>query len=165
MEHASVADLSVLAVAHLALHLKTGLGQIDGEGACGAGRDPEQRRHLGGCLFTVLTVLTVFPAAGRPPLASLTAFCRYRSEPSEDERLPVDAGHFTLQARSPKVSGKTCRAEGENKASGRYLDPNLIHCVAAPFSPRRRRQLNHAHPPSPDWPLIFPCHAHCPSEA
>lgn len=140
MEHASVANLSVLAVAHLALHLKTGLGQIDGEGACGAGRDPEQRRHLGGCR------LTVFTAAGRPPLASLTAFCRYRSEPSEDERLPVDAGHFTLQARSQKVSGKTCRAEGGNKASRRYLDPNLIHCVAAPFSPRRRRQLNHAPP-------------------
>lgn len=143
MEHASVADLSVLAVAHLALHLKTGLGQIDGEGACGAGRDPEQRRHLGGCYFTVFTV---FPAAGRPHLASLTAFCRYRSEPSEDERLPVDAGHFTLQGLFTESKRKTCRAEGGNKASGRYLDPNLIHCVAAPFSLCRRRQLNHAHP-------------------
>lgn len=34
MEHASVADLSVFDVAHLALNLKTSLGQVDGEGPC-----------------------------------------------------------------------------------------------------------------------------------
>lgn len=34
MEHASVADLSVLAVAHLALNLETRLGQVDRESAC-----------------------------------------------------------------------------------------------------------------------------------
>lgn len=38
MEHAPVADLSVFAVAHLALNLKTRLGQVDREGPCNTNR-------------------------------------------------------------------------------------------------------------------------------
>lgn len=38
MEHASVADLSVFAVAHLALNLEARLGQVDGEGPCNTNR-------------------------------------------------------------------------------------------------------------------------------
>lgn len=51
---------------------------------------------------------------------SLTAFRRHGSEPAEDKRLPVDAGHVLLQSRT-ESRRKLTRAGGEGRRKGGSL--------------------------------------------
>lgn len=87
------------------------------------------------------------PPVSRPHLASLTAFCRHRCEPSEDERLPVDAGHITLQPCPPKVRVKLAGLKAETKRAGNIWTRASEAKASSSRSlfPCRRRQLNHAY--------------------
>lgn len=105
-------------------------------------------------------------------LASLTAFCRHRSEPSEDERLPVDAGHVPLQPCSPRVGGKRAGLKAEtkqadNKCTRASVGKRLGRASSSPPSPPLLADGGSETTPicSSDWSLTFPRHAHCSFEA
>lgn len=74
-------------------------------------------------------------ASAPPPL---TAFCRHGSEPAEDERLPVDAGHVLLQSLPEYV----------RKAEVKPKVPDVRSAAAAKFKSGRA---------APAFPLPPPC--------